>query len=249
VTPYGIAEDQIHVVHNWALQEMEATPSAIDNTFRKDAKYGDRFVITYSGNMGAAHSFETVLNAAVRLRDRTDILFVFIGDGVRRQAIVDRITREGLQNVQMRPYVPRETLPLSMGAAHAHLVTMRDQVDGLVMPSKLYGILAAARPVIFVGPEASEVTRIIETSGCGEAVRNGDTDGLVEAILRLANNRPATASAGEQGRQLLLQHYTRTHAITQYERVLMSVVRPLKKRSLERTEATADEETGSRRTH
>lgn len=243
VMPYGIRDGQVHVVHNWALAEMETPPTPVDNPFRAEAGYGDRFVVAYSGNMGAAHSFETVLEAAAQLQARDDILFVFIGGGVRRQEIAEHIQREGLLNVRMRPYVDRETLSQSMGAAQVHLVTMRDHVEGLVMPSKLYGILAAARPVIFVGPAASEVTRIIETSACGTAVGNGDVDRLVHAITQLADAPSAAREQGARARARLLETFAREDAISRYETVLNDAITARRADTPEDTPPTPHDET------
>ena len=218
---YGLPASQVETIHNWALQELLAgDPAPMANAFRARHGLGDRFVVTYSGNIGAGHCFGAVLDAAERLLPRDDIRFVLIGEGVRRQAVADAVGSRSLSNVMMLPPTAREELPLSLGAANAHLVTMRDGTEGLLMPSKLYGILAAARPVLFVGPEASEVARIVAEGACGEVFSTRDGAGLARTIAAWADAPEEAAIRGQAARRVLDGAFGRERAVDRYEALL-----------------------------
>ena len=114
----------------------------------------------YSGNLGLAHSFDEFLEAARRLRDRSDIVFLFVGDGPRNVEVEAARDSEGLTNIRLIDPVPRDWLHASLSLADVHLISMRPEMNGIVVPGKLYGIMAAGRPIIFVGPNtASRPTR------------------------------------------------------------------------------------------
>ena len=116
----------------------------------------DTFVAMYSGNLGLAHSFDEFLEAARRLRDRPDIVFLFVGDGPRLAEVGAAKQAEGLDNIRLLDYFPREQLHASLSVADVHLISMRPEMTGIVVPGKLYGAMASGRPALFVGPEHCE---------------------------------------------------------------------------------------------
>lgn len=138
VLRYGPAADSVVTIPNWALAELDETP---DPEAGREARlaygFGDRFVVMYSGNMGAGHQFDTLLEAARQLRHRRDIVFGFVGDGVRRHEIDTFISKYQLDNARLLPLAPRDFLAESLAAADLHVVTMRDDMAGLIVPSKL----------------------------------------------------------------------------------------------------------------
>lgn len=220
---YGVKPGAIDVIPNWALAELEETgPAGKRHGAQARLEYGlgDRFVVMYSGNLGAGHQFETLLAAARRLRDRNDIVFVFVGDGVRRPEVERFVADESLGNVRLFPLAPRERLAESLGAADLHVITMRDGLEGLVVPSKLYGILAAERPAMFIGPARDSVAETIAQAGAGVSFDNGDVTGVVDAIVGLAKNPAQARVMGVRGRGFLTTHLGRERALDAYERVL-----------------------------
>ncbi len=216
----GAPADRVRVIHNWADgSQVESIPHEA-NEFRREHGLGDRFVALYSGNLGVGHEFETFAAAARRLeRERPDILFLFVGDGARRPES-ERLMH-GLENVRFLPYQPREKLTQSLSAADVHLVSLREGLDGLLVPSKLYGALASGRPVFFVGPERCEVSRVVQAHGVGWCGQPGAVDDLVVALREAAAAPARTAETGRRARRVFEEHFDRPHAISRFRRVLV----------------------------
>ncbi len=182
----GVPAHSLTVIRHWSDGNAIAPVEPADNPLRREWGLDDRFVVGYSGNFGRVHEFHTILGAMERLRDRPDITFLFVGAGHRRAWFVDEVRRRGLDNVMMKPLQPRERLAESLSVADVHLVSLLPHLEACSVPSKLYGILAAGRPVLFVGDTDGEVARTIREADCGIAVAIGDVDGLTAAIDRLA---------------------------------------------------------------
>jgi len=192
------------VIHNWAeasLQPLDVPPH--------------HFVVGYSGNLGRAHDVSTMLGAMNRLR-QDDVELVVTGGGAK----LDEVRAANLPNVRLEPYAPIERLSESLSAADAHLVTMLPETEGLVVPSKFYGILAVGRPVLFVGARDGELARLVREHGCGIAIESGDADGLARAIRELASDRQAARAMGRRGRALYEERFAPQIAFAKWEEVL-----------------------------
>jgi glycosyltransferase involved in cell wall biosynthesis len=196
------------VIHNWADAALQPMPRAGD----------DAFLVGYSGNLGRAHEFATILGA---MRALAHVRFVFTGGGAQFEAV----KRAASANAEFRSYVPRERLSESLSSVDAHLVSLQPTLEGLIVPSKFYGILAVARPVIFIGARDGELARIIETHRCGVVVEPGDVEGLTRAIAALADDREEAAEMGRRGRALYLAQFAPQHAFAAWEAVLTEASR------------------------
>ena len=150
------------------------------------------------------------------MRRLPDVPFVFTGAGAQLAGV----KREAPPNAEFRDYVPREALSESLSSVDAHLVSLKPSLEGLIVPSKFYGILAVARPVIFIGAKDGELARVIDAHQCGIVVAEGDVDGLVLAIESLAGDPAAAQSMGTRGRELYLQRFSPERAFEAWERVL-----------------------------
>ena len=188
----------VTVVPNWPPAGVRPVPRE-GSAFRVEYGLGDRFVAMYSGNLGLAHPIGALLDAAVELaRQAPDALVVFVGDGPQKEWAEAEVARRAVGNVRFIPFQPAARLSESLGAADVHLVAMDERLAGLVVPSKLYGALAAGRPVVFAGPEASEAALLLREHRCGTVVagigehRLGAA--LATAIRRYASD-PETARA------------------------------------------------------
>ncbi len=130
------------------------------------------------------------------------MLFLFIGNGPRRAAVQERAERSGLRNVRFLPPEPRESLRSSLAAADVHLACMLESLEGLVVPSKVYGAIAARRACVFLGPPGSEAARLIEDSGCGKVLAVDDGKGLAETLLLWFERRELLERCHEEAGRL-----------------------------------------------
>jgi glycosyltransferase involved in cell wall biosynthesis len=196
------------IIHNWADAALTPMP-------RPESA---AFLVGYSGNLGRAHEFETILGA---MRALPDVRFVFTGGGAQFEAV----KKAAGANAEFRSYVPREQLSQSLSSVDAHLVSLQPALEGLIVPSKFYGILAVARPVIFIGARHGELARIINEHRCGVVVEPGDVDGLTRAIASLAADRESAAEMGQRGRELYLARFAPQRAFAAWEALLQDVMR------------------------
>lgn len=199
---------RISVIPNWADMEAIRPVAAAHNPLRSAWGLAGKFVACYSGNMGRAHEFDTILDAAQRLAGTTTAIeFLFIGSGAQRALVEAEVRRRALPNLQFRPYQDRSDLSYSLGAGDVHLVSQRPEVEGYVFPSKLYGILAAGRPLVFIGDVQGEIGALVAREGIGVALQQGDDLGLAEQLLRLAGDAPLREAMGARARALLCERY------------------------------------------
>ncbi len=171
-----------------------------ENLFRTEHGLNGKFVVMYSGNHGPSHPFSTILQAAERLRDHPRLLFMFVGGGTGKRDV----EAAALPNVRSLPYQPLAKLRYSLSAADVHLVTMGDDVVGIVHPCKVYGAMAVARPILLLGPQQSHVGELLEVGAIGWTVRHGDVDGAVrvlKSILELPNEE--LVERGRRARALI----------------------------------------------
>ncbi len=219
----GVAPEKVHVIENWACGEEIYPLKRAKNWFLSSYGLEHRFIVQYSGNMGSVHEIGTILEAANRLRHETEIVFVFIGDGPRRGEIVEYVARNGLSNVVLLPYQPRADLLYSLNAADVGLVSLLPSVDGLVLPSKLYGVLAAGKPVIAICDEHSELGSIVKECGCGEAIPIGHVGGLVDVIKKYKCDSGLVARVGEIARRTFETRWERKVGTARFRSLILEM--------------------------
>jgi colanic acid biosynthesis glycosyl transferase WcaI len=206
----GVADDRLHTIPVWSKRgEIDPIPAG-ENPLRRELGLEDKFVVMYSGNAGLAHTFDEVLEAAVHLRDHEATRFVFVGNGPRREAIEAFKKEHRLDNVSYLDYFPRESIRYSLPLGDIHLLTLRPEFAGIAVPGKLYGIMAAGRPVLMVGPPDSAPAQTIREQEIGEvfpAGRPGSGARLAEAILKYHDDEQLRRTAGERARSSFLQHF------------------------------------------
>jgi colanic acid biosynthesis glycosyl transferase WcaI len=223
----GVPSERIATIPVWS-QRDEIYPTPRDaNPIRKALGLEGAFVAMYSGNLGLAHTFDEFIEAARLLRDRPNIVFLFVGGGPRLEEVKAARDREGLENVRLLDYVPRAQLQASLAMADVHLISMRPEMTGIVVPGKLYGAMAAGRPAIFVGPEHCEPADTIRDAGCGITTIPGDVDGLVAALLNLESSPSLARRMGEKGRSAFLTTYEHKLCCIQWSKLIgESLARP-----------------------
>jgi glycosyltransferase involved in cell wall biosynthesis len=203
------------VRHNWAGAALHPVARET-NALRARWQLGDAFVVEYSGNLGRAHEIDTIAAAMRRLGDNARIKFLFVGSGAK----LDALKRAAGANALFAPFQPRDALSESLSAGDAHLVSLQPRLEGLIVPSKFYGILAAARPVLFIGAPDGELAQLIREHGLGYAIAPGDADALVRAIEELAAEPSRAAEMGARGRALYDERFAPEIALHEWERIL-----------------------------
>ncbi len=202
----GLPAAKIFVAENWA-----------DSSVISPAPWpvaAAPLTLLYSGNLGLAHEVDTITQAMTVLKDDGQFRFVFAGGGARRKPLEELCRERRLPSVEFRSYSSRMTLGESLGAGHIGLITQQQACLGSVVPSKVYGLLAASRPVLFIGPKESTVARIIKRFDCGWQVECGDASSLLALLRTLADNRTIVEQAGYRARQAFLQHYDMRHGVS-----------------------------------
>jgi glycosyltransferase involved in cell wall biosynthesis len=223
LTMKGVAPERIRVVPTWEnATEVVSTPRS-SNPFLAAHGLSDSFVVLYSGNLGAAHDFGTLLDAAERLRDRSDIVFLIAGGGPRLPWVRTEVEERRLANVRFLPYQPRDTLRYSLSAGDVHVVTLRENFQGLLVPSKFVGALASGRPLLYVGPCEGEIPDAVRAGECGCVIAPGDSTAFAEAIVALQADDTKRERMGRNARKLFEERYTREKAVADFSRILREV--------------------------
>ena len=227
--------DNVEVINNWSDGALITPMPASDSKFRKEWVPGDRFVVCYAGNLGRAHDVDTLLSAMTALQERgkkspsdlaAKIMFVFVGGGALRAKLEREALERGLTNFRVRPYQPKERLGETLAVADVHLVSLNPALEGLIVPSKFYGIAAAGRPTIFIGAKDGEIARLLEEAGCGFTVPPGNSEALVSKILELASDQELCATLGKRARHAFDRQWNRKQALTKWEALLHAVSGP-----------------------
>jgi glycosyltransferase involved in cell wall biosynthesis len=210
----GVAPDRVTVVPNWA--DVDRIRPLACNRFR--ARFGDKFVVMYSGNLGWSQDLELVLRAGERLRSDERVHFVLIGEGAKKESLRELAREAGLTNVEFLPYQPKELLAESLGAADIHLVPLRRGLAGCLVPSKVYSVLAAGRAFLAIMEEEAEVALLARQRGVGIVVPPDDVEALVVAVRWCMDNPRELAEMGRRGRRLAEECYSRRAATRLFER-------------------------------
>jgi colanic acid biosynthesis glycosyl transferase WcaI len=224
IAALGIPQSRIRTVHNWT-DDLAITPAATHApALRCEWNIApDAFVLEYSGNLGRAHEYDTVLGAAERLHDRQDIVFLFVGGGHMLQQLTARVAAKALTNFRFVPYQPRDRLTESLSVGDAHWVSLRPEFEGLIVPSKVFGICAAGRPVVAVCAQDGELPRLLGPGEASIVVAPGDADALATAILELADDPLRGDAIGAAGRVLLERSYRKAGALLRWQALLEEI--------------------------
>jgi glycosyltransferase involved in cell wall biosynthesis len=197
----GLASQKMTRISNWADGMQIQSVHRADNEFLERHGLKGRFIVMYSGNLGAVHEFTTIIEMIRRTQSYLDVYFCFVGDGPQKRYLVETAQQEDWQRVLFLPYEVKERLRFSLSAADVHLVSLKSEMVGLSVPSKVYGIMAAGRPVVFIGPEQSEAAIVIREAGCGCVIKPGDVNGAVAALLNLYHHRQDVERQGDAARK------------------------------------------------
>ena len=210
----------IAVIPNWADHNFIKPISKEKNWFAQ--KYGqvDKFTVLYSGNLGATHDLETILQAAKELDDFNDIQFLIIGNGYKKTYIEKFIDQEKLSNVLLLPFQTENVLPYSLPTGDVAVITLFKGGEGLSVPSKVYYAMAGGSALLCVSSGNNELKNIINKHQCGISVEPGDVEGFISAIKRFYEDSAFLKSCKENARKAVENYYTKRN-IEKYREILV----------------------------
>ena len=221
LTDRGIHPSRVTTIPNWADDDEIVPVGHADNPLRQEWGLNDKFVVEYSGNLGRAHEFDTILAASEILRDDPHFVFLFIGSGHRLRELATIVTARGLaSHFRFIPYQDRAHLKYSLGLADVHWLSLKPELEGLIVPSKFYGIAAASRPVIAITARHGEIARLVEEHHCGFVIAPGQAAELSTLLRRLSRDLLLLETMGQNARAMLDAHFTRRQAFRRWDDVL-----------------------------
>ncbi len=222
--PRGASADRIHVVQPWAESEMLSPLEKTANPLAVELRLVDSFNVVYSGNLGIAHDLETMVRGIEQTRDDQSIKWIFIGGGKRFDQLKSLAKEQNWPNIMFLPFQDREKLNFSLNLADVHLISQQPSFTGVVVPSKLFGVLAVGKPSLMIGPAEAEVSRIIDENRVGFVVENGQAARLVDRIHQLQQDANLRDEMGRRARAVFEQKFDRDTACTRIEEILKGVV-------------------------
>lgn len=218
----GARPERLHVIPNW-VDTQALAPMPRDNGWAREHDLLGTFAVMHSGNIGHAQNLDALIRAATFLRDLDDLRIVLIGGGARRDELKALTRLLEVDSVRFMGYQPREVLPQSLSSADIHVVGLASGLSGYVVPSRLYGILSAARPVIVASDRESETAKIVEDVGCGIVVPPGRPELLAAAIRSAYDGELDLAGMGARGREYVASNADRTIAVSRYRSLLQGL--------------------------
>lgn len=214
-------------INNW-INEQEIVPLSQDDeqvkAFKRQYGFEDKFVIMYSGNIGLYYDLANIMKIIAKFKENTEVVFAFIGEGSVLEELKMYKEKHSLENVCFIPYQDKERLVYSLNAGDVHFVVNAKGIKGVSVPSKLYGVMAAGKPVLGILEEGSEARLIIEEAKCGVSVTPGDYDAIEALIADFVAKKDSQEliQMGKAGREYLAQHLTKHVSIEKYRDEIMS---------------------------
>ncbi len=215
----GAPPERVRVIPNWVDTER-LTPRDRGNEWSHNLGLDDKFVVMHSGNVGHAQDLDSLVRAATFLRDLDDLEIFIIGTGARHAELVALAELLEVDQVSFLYYQSREALPRSLSAADIHVVGLAPGLAGYVVPSRLYGILAVARPVIVAADPESETAQVVERVGCGIVAPSGRPELLARAIRDAHDGKYDLVEMGRRGREWVEREADRSVAVGRYRDLL-----------------------------
>jgi colanic acid biosynthesis glycosyl transferase WcaI len=218
----GVDPARIRVIPNWG-DAQRITPQPRDNAWSRSHGLTGRFVVMHSGNVGHAQDLDSLIRASTLLRDLEDLRIVIVGSGARHDELIALAERLEAASVEFLPYQPREELSDSLSSASVHFVGLARGLAGFVVPSRIWGVLAAGRPVLAAAEDESETALVVRETACGIVVAPGDPFRLAEAIRACHDGVHDLEEMGRRARAYAESEADREIAVARYRQVLEEV--------------------------
>lgn len=214
---------QVSVIPNWGDVDVITPTPKVENTLLQELNLTDKFVVHYSGNHGRTHDLLSLIEAANLLKDEPDIYFLFIGEGSGKAEAVARAETLGLNNVTFRTFVDRSELNTSLNASDVSVVAFKKGMAGISVPSRLYNLMAAGKPILAVVDDDSEVADVIREANIGVTVPPESPALLAEQIMTLKNDLASRAQMAKNSRNEAVAKYSYEAIKQQYRQLFDSL--------------------------
>lgn len=217
------------VINNWT-NEQEIVPLDKSNKFIKqfltENDLEDKFIIMYSGNVGLYYDLENIVKVTDYFKGKEDLAFVFIGEGAVKKEMQEFVHNKKISNVYFLPYQPKEFIKYSLNAADVHLVVNQKGIKGVSVPSKIYGVMAAGKPILGVLEQGSEAQMLIEKSNSGIVVEPQDYERIIQTIDQFYQmEKSKIKELGSNGREYLDGNLKREISINKYRNLLNQITK------------------------
>jgi colanic acid biosynthesis glycosyl transferase WcaI len=218
----GVSPTQVSVIPNFADTNFIRPLDKI-NPFSQRHTLTDKFVVSHAGNLGYVYDLGTLVQAAAKLRNESDLLFLIVGDGVMRAQLEAQARDLNLENVRFMNFVPYADLPYLRAASDVQVALYRRGAARYSMPSKLYEIMASGRPVLASAEAGSDVANLVAETDCGICVEPQNVDALVTALLELKRDPARRAEMSARGRAAAEERFSLETVVNQYDALLKSI--------------------------
>jgi colanic acid biosynthesis glycosyl transferase WcaI len=220
----GVPEAKINVIPNWVDVNF-LRPFPKDNDVSKRLSLEKNFVVMHAGTITLSSflCLENMIEVARRLKDDDDIIFAFVGEGMKKKNLMEKVRNLQLSNVKFIPFQPQEDLPYLLASSDVLIVPLDIDKSQLSVPSKLSNFMATARPILGLAHEDSETAKVINESKCGVCVRPDNIDEIAKAIVDLKNSKGLRETFGNNGRQYAEAHFAKEKVLDIYERLMLSL--------------------------
>lgn len=210
----------VTVISNWALSERAPDAEAVQ-AWRGSLLPGDAMLLAHSGNLGRVHPLEPFRQLLLRTQDNPGLHILCSGGGYHYEQLRGEFDK--LARCHFLPFQPEQRLPELLALADVHLVLLEPQMQAYVVPSKLLGILAAGRPVAFIGDTQGDIAAMLRSSGAGLVFAPDEVDLLIDAITELQQDRSRLAAMGQAAVRLYQERFARTLALRQWRELLSAM--------------------------
>jgi colanic acid biosynthesis glycosyl transferase WcaI len=214
-------DSRIVIIPNWADVDEIVPMQRNNNALLHQLGISDKFVIQYAGNMGRTHGIENLLASAQSLQGRDDIHFLFVGEGAKRQWLEERVRALGLGNVTILPLQPRRELCNLLNACDVAVISFIPGMSGVSVPSRMYSIMAAGKPIIAVADEDSELGMVVREEGIGWVVPPDRPELLTEVVLKSKCESGAVQEMGKRARRAAERKYSFAKVLESYQNLFV----------------------------
>lgn len=221
----GIPQERIRVIPDWVDTSTIKPVSKKDNPFLEKLGLKNKFIIMYSGNIGLTQNLSLILEAVTLIKDTHSYYLLFLGEGAAKASLKEQARSWGIENVLFLPYQPKDMLSFSLSMADLHIVSLKKGMAGVIVPSKIYGIMAVGRPYLAITDAESEAVCIAQEYGCGLWVSPDDI-GKIAGSLEWALNHPVELEEmGRVARHIAQTQFDKNIVINEWLKILGTLLK------------------------